>query len=200
MCDPMTIIGAGLTAASAATNASAASAAQRARSDALAAERIRQQGFDRETAALNEASQNRYTDFGDQQQRRAGQLGDYFNQQTPQIEQATADTGAVAMAPTSSNITQQAVTQRRGEANAFNTQQGQALGNLRAFGDYLGGVSRLQARDAAQIGSIGGMKRGSQNVLGLELEQASRAGQGRRMLGDLLGGAGSLMVGAGLRG
>lgn len=89
---------------------------------------------------------------------------------------------------------------QRGQATAFANQQGQALGKLRAFGDVLGSISRDQARDAGTIGQIGGFKRGSSNIVPLELDQANQAGAGFNMLGDVLGLGGSLALGKGLSG
>lgn len=89
---------------------------------------------------------------------------------------------------------------QRGKATNYANQQGQALGNLRAFGDLLGGISREQAQDASMIGQIGGFKRGSSNVTPLELEAANQKGAGARMFGDLLGLGGSLALNKGLGG
>ncbi|AAL44650.1 hypothetical protein EN41_19925 [Agrobacterium tumefaciens] len=61
-----------------------------------------------------------------------------------------------------------------------------ALGRLRAFGDVLGENSRLQARDASQIGQIGGFKRGSSNVMAYELDAANQKGNGLKLFGDAL--------------
>jgi hypothetical protein len=71
---------------------------------------------------------------------------------------------------------------------------------LRAFGDILGDTSRLQARDASQVGTIGSFKRGSSAVLPLELDEANHAGDGMKVFGDLLGGFGGIATSAGLSG
>lgn len=201
MCDPMTIAGIALTAGSTVANSIAASRVQRARDDALAAERIRQNSYDQEAQALNTASQNRYQDFGGQQEQRASELGQYFTGQ--QIEQRSADQAAVQeqTAPTSSsNITVREEAKQRGNARQFADQQGNALGQLRSFGDLLGETSRLQSRDASQIGQIGGFKRGSSAVVPYELEEANKAGDGLKLFGDLLGLGGSFALSGGLGG
>lgn len=201
MCDPITIAGIALTAGSTIANTIAANRVQRARDDALAAERIRQRGLDQEADALNLQSRERYDDFGGQQEERASELGQYFTEQ--QIENAGQNAQAaqeMTVPQSSSNITVREEQKQRGKADAFSDQQGVALGNLRAFGDLLGGIGREQARDASLVGQIGGFKRGSSGVVPLELDQANRAGDSLRMFGDVLGLGGGLAVNAGLSG
>lgn len=161
----------------------------------MAAERIRQGGLDKEAQALNAQSQDRYQNFEGQQDQRATQLADYFT------GQEVAEPSAEAAVPTSSsNITVREEAKQRGKATDFTNRTGIALGNLRSFGDLLGDTSRLQARDASQIGQIGGFKRGSSNVLGYELDDANNKGSGMRLLGDLAGGFGGVALNAGLSG
>lgn len=168
---------------------------QDARDDAMAAERIRQGSLDKEAQALNAQSQDRYQDFQGQQDQKAASLADYFT------GQEVAEPSAEAALPTSSsNITVREEGKQRGKATEFTNRTGNALGELRAFGDLLGDVSRLQARDAGQIGQIGGFKRGSSGVLGYELDEASQAGNGLKMFADLAGGAGGIATSAGLSG
>lgn len=201
MCDPLTIAGIALTAGSTVANSIAQGQVARARNDALAAERIRQAGYDRETDALNTQSQDRYQDFSGQQDQRGQELGDYFSGQS--IESADANAAAAqeqSVAPTSSNITMREEAKQRGNAKAFTDEQGRRLGDLRSFGDLLGGIGREQARDASLIGQIGGFKRGSSAVLPYELEAANSAGGGAKMFGDILGLGGGLLSGAGLSG
>lgn len=170
---------------------------QSARDDALAAERIRQQGYDREAQAVNARSQGQYEDYGQKQDTRAKELGDYFQQQTAA---PTEDGGPTALPQSGSNITVQAENKARTAAKKFTDQQGLALGNLRSFGDLLGEFSRNTARDAGYIGQIGGFKKGSSAVLPYELEAANSKGAGMKTLGDVLGGLGKIGVSAGLSG
>jgi len=193
MCDPATIAGFALSAASAAANGAAQSKVQRARDDAMAAERIRQNGLDQEAAALNTKSQDNYQDFETKQDETSTKLADYFTGQDVPEPSPEA-----ALPTTSSNITVQEEAKQRGLAKDFTNKTGTALGELRAFGDLLGQNSRLQARTGMEIGQIGGYKRGSSNVLSYELDAANSKGQGMRMLGDILGGAGSLATNVGL--
>jgi hypothetical protein len=160
----------------------------------MAAERIRQQGLDQQASALNMQSQDRYQDFQGQQDQRAKSLTEMF--QAP----AQLPPGADAMPASSSNLVVQAEEDARGAARERTNQMGAALGNLRSFGDVLGQTSRLQGRDAALVGQVGNFKRGSSDVLGMELEAANSAGGDMRMLGDVLGGVGRIGVAAGLSG
>lgn len=201
MCDPVSIAGLVLSAGSAVAGQMASSQAASARNDVMAAERIRQQGFDRETTALNDASQKRYEGFQSQQDQKATQLGDYFaGQQADAAAAANAGTAALSVPQSSSNLTVQNEAQERGDARKSTNQQAKARGNLRAFGDVLGSTNLLQARDAIQIGQIGGFKKGSSGVTSFELEDANNAGSGMKMFGDLLGLAGGAATSYGLKG
>lgn len=195
MCDPITIAGIAATVGSTVVNSMATGQANAARNDVLAAERIRQGGLDREAQALNVASQDRYEDFGGQQEIRAQTLGDYFAAPAPDAVNQTAGTN---MPSGSSNIEVREMAKQSAKAKSFTDQQAQALGDLRSFGDLLGDTSRMQSRDASLVGQIGGMKRGSSGVIPLELDQASRAGDGLKVFGDILGGVGSIATGYGL--
>lgn len=195
MCDPVTIAGIALSAGSTLVNSMAQSKVQNARNDAMAAERIRQTGLDKQADALNAQSQDRYEGFEDKQGEKAKSLGEYFTQQ----EIAPAPPGD-ALPTSASNIVVTNEETEKGKAKEFTDRTGKALGNLRAFGDLLGGISREQARDALSIGQIGGLKRGSSEVLPYELEAANEKGAGLRMFGDILGGVGGIATNAGLSG
>lgn len=195
MCTPLAIAGLALSAGSAAMNSAAAGKAARARDDALAAERIRQQGYDKQADALNVQSQDRYQNFEGQQDQKAAELGDYFGGQ-----QTTEPPPAASMPISNSDITVKEEANQRSQAHDFTQKAGDALGNLRAFGDLLGGIGRLQARDAMSIGQIGGFKRGSSGVLPYELDAASQQGAGLRTFADLLGGVGSVLTSGGQSG
>ena len=197
MCDPLTIGGIILTAGSTVANTIAANKVDRARAEAMRAERTRQGKLDQENDALNLTSRERYQDFEGQQNERGTQLGDYFAEN--EAASAAADHQAVdAMLPTSgSAITVQEAQKQSGLAKAFTDQQGQALGNLRAFGDVLGGIGREQARDAGSIGQINSFKRASSGLVPLEMEAANEAGAGARMFGDILNLGGGLLMNGG---
>lgn len=197
MCDPMTIAGVALSGASALANSSAASSAASARNKALAAERERQAGLDAEMNALNATSRDRYVNFEGQQEAKGQALGDYFKGQAQPQDEVNA---SAALPRSNSGLVVAEENRARGEAREFTNQQGEALGELRSFGDLLGGISRLQARDAASVEQLGGFKKGSSSILPYELDAASQKGAGAKMLGDILGGAGSIATNAGING
>ncbi|MEC5291594.1 MULTISPECIES: hypothetical protein [unclassified Aurantimonas] len=197
MCDPITLASVALSGASIAANAFGSSKAKKAQDAAMGAERERQRRYEDEALALNTQSQDRYQDFGGQQEQKATSLADYF--QSEPIDAGDANV-ASAMPQSASNITVAEEGKQRSAARDFTNKQGAALGEVRSFGDLLGGISREQARDAGQIGQIGGFMRGSASVLPYELEAASKAGDGLKLFGDVLGGLGSIGTNAGLSG
>lgn len=163
----------------------------------LAAERIRQNRYDQETTALNNQSQDRYVGFEPQMEDRAATLGDYLGSSVAPDPNSTTPS---ALPSSSSGVVNQETAKQRGEAQGFVDQQVGALADMRSFGDLLGEVSLLQGRDASKIGTIGGFKRGSQGITPLELNEASKAGDGSRLFADLLGGAGTIATGYGIGG
>ena len=187
------LFGLGLTAGSIGLNSIVANQRQRAVDNAMAAENARQLTLQREAEALNAQSQDRYQNFGDQQSEKAAELADYFTSQNATPTDAGAANEAAAVMPSATNdIVNSEIAKKSGQAKAFTDQQGAALAKMRSFGDLLGDTSRLQARDASQIGQIGGFRAGSRAVLPLELDAAQRKGQGLATLADLLGVAGSV--------
>ena len=197
MCDPLTIAGAALSAGSVAANATAASREAKARDQALGAERIRQRGYDQETAALNTKTQDGFENFEGQRAAKAESLGDYFATEVP----TPANAAAASVLPSATNdIVTREINKKSGQAKQFTDQQAGALSQLRSFGDLLGDNSRAMARSGSEIGQIGGFKRGSSNIVPLELEAASQKGRGLRTFGDILGGLGGISMNAGLTG
>lgn len=168
---------------------------QAEREDVLAAERIRQNTLDKEAEALNLKSQDRYKDFEGQQGDRASKLAEYFNGQ-----QIAEPPPAASMPISSSKLVVAEENAQRGKAREFTDKTGAALADLRSFGDLMGDTSRLQARDASLVGQIGGFKAGSAGVVPYELDRASEAGDGLKLLADLAGGVGSIGLMAGLSG
>ena len=201
MCSPLAIAGAVMTVGSTVANSIAAKKVDKARAEAMQAERLRQGRLDQENEALNLGARDRYQDFGDQQDERGSQLGDYFTENEAAAAAADNQSAVDAMLPTSgSNIVIQEANKQSNLAKAFTDQQGQALGQLRAFGDVLGSIGRSQARDAGSIGQINSFKRASSGIVPLELEAANEKGAGARLFGDILGMGGSLMMNSGLKG
>ncbi len=196
MCDPATLTGLVLTAGSTVVNTIAANQAASAREDVMSAERIRQNQLDKEAAALNTQSQDRYQDAGVKQEAKARDLSEFFT--GPNTAGEANDAAASVMPSDSADITVREMQKQTGAARDFTGKQAASLASLRSFGDMLGDSARLQARDASLIGQVGGFKRGSSNITPLELDEASQKGAGLKFFGDLLGGAGSLATNYGL--
>lgn len=188
------LFGLGLTAGSIGLNSVVANQRQKAVDNAMLAERLRQQGYQREAEALNAQSQAQYENFGDKQAQKEADLSALFQSQaaTP-TDAGAANAIAGAVMPTSSNdIVTRETAKQSDQAKTFTNQQGAALAKMRSFGDLLGDTSRAQARNASQIAQVGSFRRGSQDVLPLELDAAQRKGQGLATLADILGGLGSV--------
>jgi hypothetical protein len=179
------IIGAGATIGSSILNNAANSKVNKARNNVLGAERGRQAAFDAEADAVNKGARERYVDFSGQQDQRAQTLGDMFRP-------GAAAPGVMPVA--SSKIISDAITDRATAAKAFGDQQGEALGNLRAFGDVMGTIGRGQARDAGTIGDVlGGIGKAALLAgLGGLAAPAAAAGAG----GAAAAGAGGFASGA----
>lgn len=189
------LIGAGVagTLGSSFLNNKANSKASAARNAAMAAERERQAALDAEADRINLGARERYVGFGDNMAEHGDSLGDMFK--------ASSKPVAPNAMPASSNPLVTAVLADRMDATrAFGDQQSEALGNLRSFGDLLGGINRSQARDGGYIDQLGGFKRGSASVNALELDAASQAGDKYKFWGDVLGGASRVALMAGLGG
>lgn len=184
MCNPLLVAGAVMSAGSMAAKMSAANKVQGARTRATDAESVRQRAFDSEATAVNDKSRDRYSGFGDKQTEKAGALSDYFKSNSSSVNDIASEP---ALPTSASNVVVAEQARKMDGARAFGDQQSTALGNLRAFGDLLGGISRDQAIDAAQVGQIGSFKQGSSNVLPLELMAANNKGSGLRLFGDILG-------------
>lgn len=193
MCDPVTLAGVALTAASTGVNYAASRNVEAARDDALNAEHLRQTQLDQQANAINAGTRKKFDNFDAKQGKRGKQLSDYFTH-----ERADEPMPGTALPTSASNVTVQAEKQARGAAKDFTDQTGQALGQLRSFGDLLGDKSIAQAQDASQVGQIGSFKTGSANVLPYELDDANHAGDGLKLFGDLVGGVGGLTLMKGL--
>lgn len=195
---PLSLLLGGLaTVGSAVANAAAARQQAKARDQAQGAERIRQRGLRQEAEALSARSRDRYEEFEPKREEKAKKLGDYFATEMPDPGQANVGAGTVMPTATNDVVTRE-MAKQSGQARQFTDQQANALAQMRAFGDLLGDTSRMQAREASEIGQIGGFMRGSSNILPMELEAANEKGGGMRFLGDILGGLGSIGINAGL--
>lgn len=197
--DPATLalLGGGASIGSLFFGSSAQDKVDEARRQTMAAERLRQQGYDAEAEKINTGAQDRYQNFGDQQTARATQLSDFFN--TPVATPTTPNTVA-AVPATTNDVVQREIDKKSGIASDYVDHQGKTLGTLRSFGDLMGDINRQQGHDATLVGQVGGFKKGSSGVAALELDAANHAGDDQRFIADLLSGAGKIGLSAGLSG
>lgn len=157
--------------------------AEDAREDALAAQRIRNRNLDKQSFAINDQSRERFENVDTQQAERSDSLADIFRSASAA---APAETTAPVMPNSGNVVLQNRAREASDEAREFTDQRAEALADFRSFGDLFGSIGRAQARDAGELGMLGGFRRGSQSVLPLELDAASREGSNMRLLGDLL--------------
>lgn len=187
MCDPFSATAAALTIAGTAATSAGVGQANKARSQALGAERSRQQGYTNtnfNTAGntlenVSRPAQDQY--YADAQGARRGAYAAPISN-VP---------FASPIAPTSPVIA--------GEyQRAGNTQMNKSLGealakaNLDAYGDAQQKTGINTTHNAQDIGITSQEASASQNVLPLEVQNAQRKGQGLRTLGDILTGVGQV--------
>ena len=188
---PSLLLPALFTGGSIAANTMAANRQARAQADTMAAERRRQRGFDREADAANLRARSQYEDFEPQREERSSNLAEMFSG----IRDEEPMAPIAPPAPTSDNVVASRNERSQQQARDFTDQRADALGNLRGFGDLMGDMQRGQGREAQQIDMIRGLRRGSQGVLPMEMQAAEQKGGGLRLLGDILGGLGSMATG-----
>ncbi|MBL26156.1 MAG: hypothetical protein CMM50_01200 [Rhodospirillaceae bacterium] len=190
MCDPISIGSALLTVAGSAAQAAGARKAEKARDQAIAAERMRQDEFGRQSEiqfgdALEEHTRDRQDEkMGDAMQRRQ-QAFERVNARRPSAERTPGSSRAPAVIQSEAK-SQNARADRRSGAEAS------AQASLGSWADLL--LSGAQARQRAgdQVNAINSFRRGSLDVLPLEVQAAGRRGRGLWNLGELLVSGGEL--------
>jgi hypothetical protein len=195
--NPLLVAGALATVGSAGLNMGAQGQVAAARRAAEMAELQRQERWDNQIRDLQKQSLNRFDNFTPQMDARAGTVADFYKASGGSLPSSGVTAGII---PQTSGLVAREGTNQMNKVNAFNDQQGTALGNLRSFGDIMGAANRGMAIDSSLIGGINNMKQGSSNVLQSELEDANRAGGGMKSFADILSGLGKIGVAAGLSG
>lgn len=194
---PALALGAAGTLASMFLNNRAQGSVDAARNGVIQAERGRQAGFDAEAGKLNDQSLGRYFNFDTQMADRAASLADMFK--APVVTPNTPYTAAPL--PTAApGIVQREIDTKNGIADAYVSNQGDKLANLRSFGDLFGGIQLDQAKDAQLVGQVGGFKKSSTDVQKMELDNANRAGNTAKLWADIAAGLGKVGLTAGLSG
>lgn len=200
MCEPVSI-SLGLMAAGSAAQAAGARRAAKAMEGARLAESLRQKGFQAQADAITNDSLNKSgreaTDKG---------MAEAEASRTAASDAAVADVRKPVEA-TGANLagdqTANQVMATEGDLAAaknlgFATQQGRAKANLLSFNDVTFQNAINNIRAGQQLNTVGNFMRGSSNVLPVELEAASRKGEGLKTLGTVLNTAGTVVgMGAG---
>lgn len=188
-------IAAALLAGSVAAQNAAAKKSAKARSRALEADLIRNRQLRDEQYSLNEKARQGFDNVQGQMDQKASTLAGLY--ETAAREALPA---APVMPDTTSSITVQEQNKQNTKAKAFTDQQAAARAELRSFGDVLGDANMNLGRQASLVNQLQGFQRGNSAVLPLELQAAALKGSGLRQLGDLLRGAGTIALSAGLAG
>lgn len=181
--------GLALTVGSTLAQSAAASQAASARSSALQAERTRQKALEQKQSALSSENQQDFATFQGDQDQRTADLTSYY--QEPVAADANAEAGTVAPQGTSS-ITTRELAKQSEKATDKTNQQAASLAALRSFGDLMGDKMRGVQRNSSEIDQLTGFRKGSSDALASELDAASQKGAGMSLLGDVLGGLGSI--------
>lgn len=197
MCLPaLAIASLAMTAAGTAAQAAGARKARKAMDGAREAERIRQKGFQAQSDSLFAES--------------LGQQGADTQKDkiaAAESERAAATTAAQQPAPVVNIQTQgdtptvvaDETSARVGAGNAQAAQDAYNRAALASFGDVQLGNALMNARYGQQQGQVGNFMKGSADVLGIEMEAASRKGDSLKGIGSGLTALGSLAgMGAGM--
>ncbi len=170
------------TVGSVAANTIAAGQQARAAQAANDAERVRQQAFNEQSMALNEQSRSRYETAADDTRETGSRLAGLY-----ETALTSAPSRPIAEAPPSdSNLVVSRDATAQGGAMADTADEARRFGQFRGFGDFMTNAGMGLARDASEMGVINSMRRGSQSVLPMELDAASKKGAGMRTLADAL--------------
>jgi vacuolar-type H+-ATPase subunit F/Vma7 len=185
-----------MTAAGTAAQAAGARKAQKAMAGAREAERIRQKGYQSESdAAFNESMSQQGADL--QKQKIAQAEAD-----RTATAQGAQQQAAVVNIPTQGDtptIVSDETSARVGVGNAQAAQEAANRAALASFGDVQLGNALMNTRYGQQQAQIGRNMQGSANVLGVEMENASRRGDSLKGIGSGLVAGGSLLgMGAGM--
>lgn len=200
MCDPITASIA-LTVAGSAAQAAGQNRARKAMQGAQSAERIRQKGLQDQSAAVQQANEARSTrEAQDKQQAdaEASRKADYAAATEAAKAPVIAVGDNIAGDQSANALIATEAAKASGNALGYAGQQGNAKAALQGFTDLQLGNALANARAAEQQARLGNFMRGSSDVLGLEMEAASRKGDSLKTLGSLLSAGGAITgMGAG---
>lgn len=178
-------------------NSSAQDQVNHARSQAIQNELAQQSALQGQANSANTADIGTYNDIAGQRAADTTRFGNLIS-----AASATPSSGlpAVSLPKASSPLVAGDEQKQLANANAYATQQGQALVNLRSFGDVMGERQRGTAENAQNLAQIASFMKGDASVLPYQLDAANQAGNGLKTFADILKGGGSLATGYGLQG
>lgn len=200
MCDPVSASIA-LTAAGTAAQAAAANKSQKAMTGAREAERIRQKGYQEQAdASLGKSVAG--ASRGEQDSAEANALAERLaasDAAVAGVREPVEATGKNLAGDQTANTIIDAEKAAQGQkALGYAGQQGAAKAKLLSFNDLNFGNAINNARAAQEQARLANFAKGSSDVLGVELEAASKKGAGLKTLGSLLSTAGMVTgLGAG---
>lgn len=189
MCDPITLVGLGLTAAGTTAGVVSSTQEKNAMNSKAEAELTRQQNYAKQGQNVFEQSLSKSTPQAVAGQQGAGAqraLQEYTKLQSNQVPGSANGVGQIN-APNQLANTEDAIV--RGKVNQQN-EAGSVLQGYNASG-LQQGIKDERAR--ANLGQIGAFAQGSSNALPLELSQAQNSWSGLSGLGSLLNSAGGLL-------
>lgn len=196
MCNPLTIAGAALAGGGTLLNMNAQSDANNAANDATEAERIRQQGLERQSTALFNANLNKgYGNLPADVAKAQGTRQAAYDAILPPAADGSAYTPGATPSP---SIINNDAASRAASSAASTTASAAAKAKLGSLGDLLFNTDIGTARAGQGIAGIGQEQMRSQNILPLELEAAQL--KARSPLGALMSGIGGGLTTAGMMG
>lgn len=196
MCDPLTIAGAALAGGGTLLQMNAQNSANSAADDATNAERIRQQGLERQSNALFNANLNKgYGNMPADVAKAQGTRQAAYDAILPPAADGSAYTPGATPAP---SIISEDAASRAASSAASTKGSSEAKAKLGSLGDLLFNTDIGTARTGQGIAGIGQQQVRSQNILPLELEAAQL--KARSPLGALMSGIGGGLTTAGVYG
>lgn len=178
-----------MTAAGTAAQAAGARKARKAMEGAREAERIRQQGFQSQSDALFAESLGKQGADAQKQNIAEAEAARAATTQGAQQSNAAINIPTQGESPT---VVADETAARVGTGNAQASLDARNRAALAAFGDVQLGNALLNTRYGQQQGQIGNFMKGSSDVLGLEMEAASRRGDSLKGIGSGLTALGSV--------
>lgn len=144
-------------------------------------ERQRQDRLDDQAFAINDRATERFDDIEGQKADRTTDLTEFFK--TAAATPAPTEAG---LPKSDSNLVVSADAKAQDTARTKSNQRAENLADFRSLGSLLSDFAISGQRDAGELNTLRGFKRGFASILPTELAAAQQKGSGFRTLGDLL--------------